>query len=119
MLGAFFSWWYGRGWNMVATSFKPRLRAVADGFSTRQLLKTWFAPWRRITTEPGSSIEDHWRAGVDNLFSRLVGFVVRSFVLFAAAVCLAAVAGLTAAEAIAWPLLPLAVPGCLIAGLLI
>jgi hypothetical protein len=116
MFGAFFSWWYGRGWSQVATSFGPRLRGVLEGFSARQLVRTLFQPWRRIVTEPGSSLEDRWRAAIDNLFSRLVGFVVRLFVLLAAGVSWVAIAGLTAVEVVAWPLLPLAVPGCLIAG---
>jgi len=119
MFEAFFSWWYGRGWKLVATSFRPRLRGVANAFSVRQLLRTLFEPWRRIVTEPGSSLEDRWKAGLDNAFSRMVGFVVRSFVLVAAAASLVAIAVLTLIEVVAWPVLPLAVPGCLIAGLLI
>jgi hypothetical protein len=77
------------------------------------------APWRRIVTEPGSNLEDRLRAAVDNSFSRVIGFVVRIFVLFAAAVSLLAVAAFTIIEIIIWPLLPLAVPGCLVAGLII
>jgi hypothetical protein len=119
MLVAFFAWWYGRGWTMVATSFGPRLHGVLEAFSVSQLLRTLIEPWRRIVTEPGSSLETRWRAAVDNLFSRLVGFVVRLFVLLAAAISLVAVAILTAIETVVWPLLPLAIPGCLIAGVLL
>lgn len=116
---SFFSWWYGNGWKSVINSFGPRLRWVASSFSVRQLLKTLFAPWRRIITYPGASLEEKWRAWGDNVFSRIIGFVVRSFVLLAAGVCLAVVALLTALELIVWPLLPLAIPSCLIAGFII
>jgi hypothetical protein len=114
---SFFSWWYGRGWQSVATSFGPRLRGVLNGFSVGQLFKTLFAPWRRIITYPGTSLEARFRAAGDNLFSRMIGFVVRLFVLLAAFVIVVIVAVLTIIELVIWPLLPLAIPGCLIAGL--
>jgi hypothetical protein len=119
LLASFFSWWYGRGWKQVLDSFGPRSRAVMDNFSVRQLLNTLFAPWRRIITYPGSNIEERFRAWGDNLFSRLVGFVVRFFVLLAALLVLVIVMVLTVVELAVWPLLPVAVPGLLVAGLVI
>ena len=117
LVTSFFSWWYGRGWQAVAVSFRPRLRGVLDSFSVRQLLRTLFAPWRRIITYPGASFDARVRAWGDNVFSRAVGFVVRMIVLTAAMAALVVVAALTALELVAWPLLPFAIPGCLIAGL--
>jgi CBS-domain-containing membrane protein len=114
---AFFSWWYGTGWRQVMASFGPRLTGVAEIFSVGQLLRTLFAPWRRIITYPGASLADKWHAWGDNMVSRVIGFVVRIFVIFAALVTIAAIAVLTAIEIVVWPLLPLAIPGCLIAGL--
>ncbi len=117
LIMSFFSWWYGRGWKSVLGSFSPRLRETANNFSVGQLGRTLFAPWRRIITPPGSSFEDKMRALGDNLVSRAVGFVVRLCVLLAALVCVAVIAVVTLAEMIIWPLLPLAVPGFLVAGL--
>lgn len=119
LVSSFFSWWYGTGWHQVIRSFGPRLRQVANAFSARQLLRTLFEPWRRIITYPGASIAERFHAWGDNLFSRVVGFIVRFFVLLGALAALVLVASLTIAEIIVWPLLPLAVPGCLIAGLII
>jgi hypothetical protein len=119
LVASFFAWWYGRGWQSVAASFRPRLRGVLDSFSVRQLVKTMFAPWRRIITDPGRTLEDKFRAWGDNLFSRAIGFVVRLMVLVAAVITVGIVAILTVLELIIWPLLPLAVPGCLIAGLIL
>jgi hypothetical protein len=116
---SFFSWWYGRGWKTVIDSLKPRLQGMADAFSVRQLVRTWFAPWRRIMSEPGRSLDDKMRAAVDNAFSRVVGFVVRSCVLIAACITLTVVAVLILLEIIVWPLLPLAIPGFLITGLVL
>jgi hypothetical protein len=119
MFIAFFSWWYGRGWQQVANSFRPRVLRVVYTFSVRQLVKTLFAPWKRIITQPGRSLEDRLRAAADNAFSRAVGFVVRVCVLLAALVSIAFIALFSIIEIIAWPLLPLAIPGFIIAGLLL
>ena len=113
---SFFSWWYGAGWIGVVHSFGPRLQTTADTFSVSQLLRTLFAPWRRIITYPGASFQDKLRAWGDNLFSRTVGFVVRLlFLLVAGIAVLLTVVG-TALELALWPLLPIAVPVLLILG---
>ena len=119
MFIAFFSWWYGRGWQQVVGDFKLRVSNVIDSFSVRQLSKTLFAPWKRIVTQPGRNLEDHLHAAADNAFSRAVGFVVRLGVLFAALIAILVVGLLSIIEIIAWPLLPLAVPGFIIAGLVL
>jgi hypothetical protein len=114
---SFLSWWYGRGWKEVLTGFRPRMRSVLDNFSVSQLARTLFQPWRRIVTYPGSSLAEKFRAWGDNAVSRAVGFTVRSGVIIIAFFVLIAVAVLTVVEIIVWPLLPLAVPSFLIAGL--
>lgn len=116
---SFLSWWYGVGWQQVARNFGPRLGHIANAFSTRQLLRTLFSPWRRIVAYPGASLPERFQAGVDNLISRVIGFVVRSVVLMAAAVTLLLGIAFTVLEIAAWPFLPAAVPGLLIAGLIL
>jgi hypothetical protein len=114
---SFFSWWYGRGWKQVFDNFGPRLQKVADSFSIRQLLPTLFAPWRRIITPPGRSLEAKLRAWADNMFSRVIGFVVRLFVLIGAALTIVIIGALTVIEVVAWPLLPVAIPVLIVLGL--
>lgn len=116
---SFFSWWYGPGWRQVFRNFGPRLERIASAFSVRQLIRTLFAPWRRIITYPGASLAERFHAGIDNLISRVIGFLVRLLVLFTAAIALSLGAVLTVLEIAAWPLLPLAIPGLLIAGLVV
>ena len=116
MFIAFFSWWYGRGWQQVVNSFKPRLLRVVRSFSVGQLFRTLFAPWKRIITQPDRSLEERLRAIGDNTFSRVIGFVVRICVLIAALVSIVIVALISIIEIIIWPLLPLAIPGFIIAG---
>jgi hypothetical protein len=114
---SFFSWWYGLGWIQVAKSFRTRLTGTLESFSVTQLMRTLFSPWRRIITYPGASLADRMRAWGDNLFSRVMGFIVRLFVLVGALVAVVVIAIFSLLAIIIWPLLPLAIPGCLIAGL--
>jgi hypothetical protein len=116
---SFVSWWYGRGWKQVFDSFGPRLKSVSVNFSVAQLTRTLFQPWRRIISYPGASLQAKMQAKLDNLVSRAIGFTVRFFVLLAALFAVIGIAILTVIEILIWPLLPLAIPGCLIAGLVL
>lgn len=92
------------------------LTGISHAFSVPILLRTLFAPWRRIITYPGSSLEAKVRAFGDNIVSRAIGFVVRLLVLLTAFVMsgLALIFGLLAL--ILWPLIPLAVVALLVKG---
>jgi hypothetical protein len=110
LVAAFFTWWYGPGWKHVMVSFGPRLKSVRESFSVDLLIPTLFAPWKQITSQPGRSLEDRFHAWVDNMFSRIIGFIVRAGVLFAALVAIIVIILVTIIEVIVWPLVPLAVP---------
>lgn len=112
----FFAWWYGRGWLGLMRSTQKRLLKTSRMFSAPILLRTMFAPWRRIITYPGASFDAHVRAFMDNLVSRAVGFTVRLFVLLAAGGSLLAVSVVVTVELLAWPLVPLAVVVCIVKG---
>lgn len=114
----FISWWYGQGWKSVFTNFSRRIQGVQDLFSVRQLLRTLFEPWRRIITYSGDSLAEKFRAWGDNAVSRVIGFCVRSIMLFVSLLATLASIILTTLEAIIWPILPIAVPVLIIWGLL-
>jgi hypothetical protein len=118
MFSQFFIWWYGRGWRELIQSFPKRLQTTADNFSVNTLLRTIFAPWRRVVSYPGRSLSDHFHAWLDNLVSRVIGFIVRFIVLVAAAFAMAAVGVVTLIEIITWPCIPFAVIGCIILGII-
>lgn len=107
---AMFSWWYGQGWKAVAHAWGQRLVKVSHLFSVPILLRTLFAPWRRIITYPGASIDAQFRAMVDNLVSRVVGFTVRIFVLIAAGSMLFVTSVIGGLWVVVWPTIPLAIP---------
>jgi hypothetical protein len=101
-----FSWWYRRGWSGVLTATKRRLEGLAEAFSTRILLHTLFAPWKRIITYPGADISDRLRALGDNVVSRCIGFTVRFFVLLTAGISFLVLSILGFVELVMWPLIP-------------
>ena len=117
-IASFFSWWYTKGWIGVANSFESRLISVANTFSVNQLLRTLFAPWRRIISYPGAKFDDKLRAAFDNLFSRSIGLIVRLLVLFTALIFAFLITIVTAIEFILWPILPFAFIILLVVGVI-
>lgn len=77
------SWWYGRGWLAQWRRVTGRWHATVQFFSIGQLLSTLFAPFRQISagntgnSNPGMAL----KALLDQLISRIVGAVVRSFTI--------------------------------------
>lgn len=75
-------WWYGDGWRQRAHLIANRLDGTIDYFSVDLLIKTLFAPFRQISAgRVDGPIGVQMRAMVDKLFSRLIGAVVRLFLL--------------------------------------
>ncbi len=106
MLISFLGWWYGPGWVAALKRIFDSMERVWQNFSAPLLLKTLWAPWRRIVSLPGRSLDEKLRAALDNFISRLVGLGVRLLVLLVA-VILALLAGLAnLVIGLVWPLLP-------------
>lgn len=98
-------WWYGSGWVHSFRRIRTRTASVANAFSAGTLLVTLFAPWKRIQYT-GKSFDAKVQAMMDNMISRLIGFVVRLCVLFAALLMITGSAILSVAIVLAWPLIP-------------
>ncbi|OGL24441.1 hypothetical protein A2884_00995 [Candidatus Saccharibacteria bacterium RIFCSPHIGHO2_01_FULL_48_12] len=99
-------WWYGSGWVGAWKDCFSWVKKVQRFFSIDVLLGSLFAPWKRIVSIPGRSLDEKFRAAIDNLVSRVIGFCVRFLVLIVAVimVTVAGVAGIV--MAIIWPLVP-------------
>ncbi len=74
--------------------------------SVPTLAKTLFEPWRRITSEYGKSVQEKFRALIDNTVSRFVGFLIRITVIVSAFIIMALLAVLAAILLVLWPLAP-------------
>jgi len=103
----FFTWWYGQGWLRRWQDIASYVRKTSQTFSVNILARTLFAPWRRIISYPGEGLNNHLRAMVDNLFSRLIGFCVRVLVIIIAVIALIFVLIVGITSAVIWPFMPL------------
>lgn len=83
------SWWYGAGWKGRLVLLRERLTAVIDFFSIGLLLRTLFSPFRQISAgQVDGSLEVKLRAFADKLISRLIGAMVRTFVIIAGCIAI-------------------------------
>ncbi len=83
MVTDLFIWWYGAGFRSLLSRMRLILAKTVDMFSVDLLFRTLFAPFRQI--DAGGA---HGPLGlmaqrfIDKLFSRFVGFLIRSFTIF-------------------------------------
>ena len=76
------SWWYGNGWLGRVKIVNDRLKSSADFFSVGLLIKTLFSPYKQISADGVKGfIGDRIRAFFDRLLSRVIGSIVRTFVI--------------------------------------
>lgn len=113
MLFALLRWWYGPGWLLAFRRIGERTHNVMHAFSVPILLKTLFAPWKRIMTTGGKGIDAKIQAALDNLVSRTVGFVTRLIVLFTALIMTSGAFIMGVAIVAVWPFIPLVAVYCL------
>lgn len=105
----FLQWWYGAGWALRVQMLMRHVQNWLTYFSVGILLSTMFSPWRQnvTTARPDEALQAKMNAGVDNVISRLVGFMVRVFALVAAALTVLFVMLFNAVVVLLWPLIPL------------
>ena len=76
------SWWYGHGWRQRATIISERIARTSDYFSIGLLLSTLFSPFRQISAgSVRGTIAVQMRAMLDQLISRVIGSIVRTFMI--------------------------------------
>lgn len=107
------SWWYSRGFSELINGLKERLRDAADFFSIRLLMQNFFSPYRQISAQGTSSsaVNDRMQAFLDSLISRVVGTVVRLFVLLVGIIVIFLQITVGVVMIIIWPLIPMTVVG--------
>lgn len=103
------SWWYTSGWLTLTQKVRARIRAVLGFFSVGLLAGSLFAPFRQIAAgRVNGSLTAQLQAWGDRLFSRGIGFVVRSFLIILGIVIVVCVAVVGLLLCLIWPLLPFA-----------
>lgn len=116
---AFIQWWYGPGWRNAADRLANRIQNIYLNFSLTILMRTLFAPWRRIITPPGTGLQQQMRAAVDNAVSRAVGFTMRLAVLITALLMILGSVIFGCLWLVLWPLVPILGPILIVVGLII
>lgn len=102
----FFQWWYTRGWFEFGKKLINRLSYLIQLFSIPMLLRTLFNPWKRITTIAGKSVGEKARAALDNLISRLIGFLTRIIVIISGLIIMLLTGVVGFILFIIWPFIP-------------
>jgi hypothetical protein len=118
LVTAFLQWWYGPGWRDAGARLASKMRDTYLWFSVPILLRTLLAPWRRITTPPGGSLQEKFRALIDNALSRVIGLVVRLLAIVAAGALLTIYAVFGGLLLLLWPAIPLLGPALIVGGLI-
>lgn len=84
------SWWYGDGWLQRAGLIRERLARTLDFFSISLLFKTLFSPFRQISAgKIRGPIGVQIHAFFDRLTSRIIGAMVRTFMIVAGVIVIA------------------------------
>ena len=83
-LREYLTWHYGKALSEIFTLFKTYLKFVYHFFSLPLLVRTWISPLLRRSEERPADVLDFEALAmslVGNLILRIVGFVLRTFVL--------------------------------------
>lgn len=114
-------WHYGKAFAEIYHVWKNFFWFVINFFSLSQLIKSYFAPWKRMTEERSASFSFEDLAGfiIINLISRLIGMLLRTMVIvFGVASLLLLSLGIVLTY-IFWVTAPIIIVGCLYYGILL
>lgn len=81
----YFIWWYSAGFLRLLAYLKAFILILADLFSVRILVTTFFQPWKRdITPVKGLALDQRIRVWLFNLVARLFGMIIKgiTFIIF-------------------------------------
>ena len=106
---ALVSWWYGSGWLDQVGLVRKRFAQVADRYSLGLLARTLFSPFKQLDAygNGGNSLDAKLRGWLDLQISRMIGAMIRSFMLIVGLLALLIEALIAVSRLIAWPLLPI------------
>jgi hypothetical protein len=78
------SWWYGNGLVGRFQLAVRRIKISSDFFSFKLLINTLFAPYKQISAgSVQGAVGDRIRAFFDRILSRVIGAVIRTFMIIA------------------------------------
>lgn len=101
-------WWYFVGWKTFTKLLFQKISDHADYFSFGTLFQTFFAPFRQIDTGTGGrSINERFSNFIGRSISRIIGAIVRFFILLAGIIVISLEFVFGLLLLIIWPFIPL------------
>lgn len=109
----YFVWHYTKAWFLLWGVWRNFLWFVIHFFSIPQLMRSWFAPFKRITEGRGDKfdLEDLASYVIIGLISRIIGAIARTFIIFAGIIALALTIASGFVTYFLWALLPFLIIG--------
>ena len=111
----YFVWHYTEAWFLMWGVWRNFLWFVIHFFSLPQLMRSWFAPFKRITEERGDKFDLEALAGfvIIGILSRLVGAIARTVIILLGVLTLSLTIVGGFFIYLVWALLPFAIIGLL------
>ncbi len=120
MIVGYFSWHYGRAFRDIFVVWTNLAWFVTHFFSLPLLLRTLFAPWKRVhEAYRRTGLEDLFEAFVLNVLSRIFGACVRLCIIAVGVVALLVSAAMLVATYTFWLFAPLIVPLMFLSGIIL
>lgn len=112
-------WHYTRAFSELFHVWLNFLWFTMHFFSVPQLLRSWIAPWKRITQDRGEkwNLEDLAGFVIIGFISRLIGFILRTIIMFLGLIALTITIILGAVVFVFWVTAPVSLIGLLGYGL--
>lgn len=109
----YFVWHYTRAWWEMWGIWRNYLWFVIHLFSLPELMRSWFAPFKRMTESRGStlSFEDLASYVVINILSRVIGAIARTGIIAIGLLALGLTVVLGVFVYAVWMLLPVIIIG--------
>ncbi len=102
------SWWYGAGWRQRVTMLREKIASTMDYFSIDLLAKTLFSPFRQISAgKVQGPLGVQMRAFADRVISRVIGGMIRSFMIVIGIVAILLYSIVGSVFVILWAAVPL------------
>jgi hypothetical protein len=119
LLQHYLVWHYTRAFGEIAHVSKNLLWFVIYYFSIPQLIRSYFAPYRRITEERkrGFSLEDMASVLIINIISRIIGVVLRTTIILSGFTSLLSLFVLTLITYVVWLAAPVLILGSITYGI--
>ena len=102
-------WHYTRAFKDIFTIWRDLTYFVFHFFSIPILLRTFFAPWKRIEAQretAGLDLKDYFSTKLVNLILRLVGAFLRTVLIAIGLMCTGTIVVLGLGFLVVWPFLP-------------